>query len=121
MGNTKRRIFTKDEKEKILKKTGFRCGHCGMKLEHFNATVEHMIPISKGGLNDEYNMIALCETCNQSKSNYLYDTFRYYPYILDEYRDNYSRYQSFAVAKTYDKLLFGMEVKEYHMYTYEHK
>lgn len=69
---TERRLFTYDERVAILKSTGGKCACCGRKLTTKTLTVEHIIPISRGGTNDMENLTALCETCNKDKSNLLY-------------------------------------------------
>ena len=68
---TGRRLFTYDERTAILKSTGGKCACCGCKLTTKTLTVEHIIPISRGGKNDMENLTALCETCNKDKSNLL--------------------------------------------------
>lgn len=62
--------FSWDEKKHIALKSKDKCCHCGKKvyLGH-GATVDHFIPISKGGTNQDFNMIMLCETCNKAKGN----------------------------------------------------
>lgn len=69
---TGRRLFTYDERTAILKSTDGKCACCGCKLTTKTLTVEHIIPISRGGKNDMENLTALCETCNKDKSNLLY-------------------------------------------------
>ena len=69
---TERRLFTYDERTAILKSTSGKCACCGRKLTTKTLTVEHIIPISRGGTNDMVNLTALCETCNKDKSNLLY-------------------------------------------------
>lgn len=81
----KRKIFSKEEKEFIKLKTSGRCGHCGHKLTDDNTTVDHIIPLSKGGINKEENLICLCKECNLEKADMLADPMYYYPYLREEY------------------------------------
>lgn len=61
---SKRRRFT------ILKRDGFRCQLCGMSSEDGTKLhVDHLIPIAKGGSNDDENLWTLCERCNLGKSD----------------------------------------------------
>lgn len=44
------------------------CVYCGN--EAF-LNIDHVIPVAMGGSNDEDNLVACCEDCNQTKSKYL--------------------------------------------------
>ena len=51
------------------------CAYCwsGMTLDlkqPNTATLDHIVPKSKGGLSNVYNLIAVCYTCNQEKSDH---------------------------------------------------
>lgn len=85
---TSRKQFTKEEKEFIRLTTNGRCAHCGKKLSIDECTVEHIIPLNKGGTNDHVNLIVLCETCNKAKDDLIADPIMYYPYISDLYTDS---------------------------------
>lgn len=76
-----RRYFTKEEKSSILKKSGSKCSHCGKKLSIDTMTVEHVVPISKGGTNNDVNLVALCDECNINKIDYVVNPADYYKYI----------------------------------------
>lgn len=79
---TKERVlFDKNKKDKVLHKSKGVCSHCGRKLDLDNMTVDHVIPLSKGGTNELKNLVALCENCNQSKSNYVVDPEDYYTHL----------------------------------------
>lgn len=48
-------------------KTGKSCSSCGwkpLKGQEKYLHVDHIIPLSKGGLNTEWNMQALCAKCH---------------------------------------------------------
>jgi len=84
-----KRSFSISERQEILKKTKGKCAHCGCKLKPDTMTVEHIFPISKGGGHDEFNLTALCESCNFKKSNNLYGMEEYYKFIDKEYIEEY--------------------------------
>ena len=42
-----------------------------IKISHSTKTRDHIIPISRGGLNVPANIVACCYSCNQLKGNYL--------------------------------------------------
>lgn len=50
-----------------------RCGICGRFVPCDNFTVDHIIPISRGGTYDMDNLQAACYECNQMKYNFLPD------------------------------------------------
>jgi 5-methylcytosine-specific restriction endonuclease McrA len=42
------------------------CAHCGTGS---NLTIDHIIPLSKGGDNQVHNLQMLCEPCNTKKAD----------------------------------------------------
>ena len=48
------------------KKAHERCEICG----HYATTVHHILPVSLGGENEDYNFIALCEECHGKAHKY---------------------------------------------------
>ena len=50
-------------RDKVLIRDGYICYYCGQEAN----TVDHIIPISKGGISSEDNMIAACHRCNSGK------------------------------------------------------
>ena len=66
------------KKQQILDRCRGVCCHCGKEIkigEDF--TVEHVIPLSKGGTNEFENLVSLCETCNKDKGNDIVDADYY--------------------------------------------
>lgn len=61
-----------DARWRILKRGRYRCAACG-KSPATDPTVElqvdHVIPVAKGGGNDDANLRTLCAKCNQGKSD----------------------------------------------------
>ena len=54
----------------ILKRDNFRCQICGStQLDGVKLQVDHIIPVSKGGLTESNNLQTLCDRCNLGKSN----------------------------------------------------
>lgn len=51
------------------------CAYCSKPVK--KATVEHFIPLSKGGPNIKSNILPVCFSCNSSKNNT--DFFEWYP------------------------------------------
>jgi len=50
----------------VLKQGGF-CAYCGGPLTV--ATIDHVIPRSKGGTDEESNLVAACPRCNNAKGD----------------------------------------------------
>lgn len=73
-----RYLFSYQERAAALKRSGGVYACCGKKLTTKTMTMDHIIPISRGGSNDAENLIALCEPCNKQKGNVLYMPMGYY-------------------------------------------
>lgn len=85
---TERRLFTYEERKAILQSSSGKCACCGMKLTTRTMTVEHIIPIYRGGTNDAENLTALCETCNKDKGDILYLPRSFYSAMIGTPRVN---------------------------------
>lgn len=83
-----RKLFTYEERVEILKSTKGICAHCGKPLKTSTMTVEHIIPIMRGGTNDMENLTALCEECNTMKDNLIYLPQSFYMAIMGTSRYN---------------------------------
>ena len=65
-GRTK---IPKKTKEEVFNKADGFCEICGAPLTIEAATVDHILPLSRGGKNVIANYANVCEACNQRKSN----------------------------------------------------
>ena len=54
---------------KILKRDRNTCQSCGARAPEVELEVDHKIPVSKGGTDEEDNLITKCVACNRGKSN----------------------------------------------------
>jgi 5-methylcytosine-specific restriction endonuclease McrA len=54
---------------KVLAKHKFICYYCGTALVGSDATVDHLLPLSRGGTSEEKNLVASCRSCNSKKKN----------------------------------------------------
>ena len=87
-----REHFTLDEKEDICAKSGNKCAHCGTpNYAGYQMTVDHFIPLDKGGSNQMINLIPLCKDCNESKDNKLY-SMEYIKYLKPKYKQQIKDY-----------------------------
>lgn len=59
--------FSAEEWAEVKRRQNYRCPRCGRAEPEIKLTVDHVIPVSKGGRNDASNLQALCGRCNSSK------------------------------------------------------
>ena len=71
--NTGRVIASKAAKIEIYDKSQHKCAICGKPLEYIGMTIDHIVPISRGGANTANNLRCVCEDCNKIKGNRLDD------------------------------------------------
>lgn len=68
----------------VLKRDNFTCKYCGAKAPEVILQVDHIVPVSKGGSNDQTNLVTACQPCNSGKSDReLRDT-----QVIDAQRDS---------------------------------
>lgn len=53
----------------IFKRDGFTCGYCGLKPPGVILEVDHILPVSGGGTDEEENLITSCFACNRGKAD----------------------------------------------------
>jgi hypothetical protein len=65
-----RSLMTPSLRMTILRRDGYRCRMCGATASSGAALhIDHITPVSLGGLTNEQNLQTLCEPCNLGKSN----------------------------------------------------
>lgn len=52
----------------ILLRDNYVCQYCGCKVGK-NASIDHIVPKSRGGKNNYTNCVACCKACNNKKAN----------------------------------------------------
>ena len=60
VGLTKHRLFARDRHV---------CAYCGGHFHELELTVEHILPVSRGGRHDWTNVVTACRSCNTRKGN----------------------------------------------------
>jgi hypothetical protein len=67
-----------DQRARILARDGFTCQTCGLGAgdpdpddpqKKVRLHIDHRIPISAGGTNEDGNLRTICSVCNQGRSN----------------------------------------------------
>jgi 5-methylcytosine-specific restriction enzyme A len=60
------------------------CWYCGQKVGYHNLSMDHVIPLSRGGRSTKDNLVPSCKECNNKKKSLL-------PVEWDEYMDQLHR------------------------------
>ena len=66
----KRRQIIADERWKVYIKDNGICQICGKPLTYEEMTIDHIIPLVHGGVNQISNFQCACRSCNQFKQNF---------------------------------------------------
>ena len=67
-----RALMTSKLRQRIKERDGFICKQCGASVQkepNLLLEIDHIIPVSKGGLTTEDNLQTLCWRCNRKKGN----------------------------------------------------
>lgn len=56
-------------RSKLLQKTGGVCAYCAERMTAETVTIDHVLPIGRGGSDEWDNLLPACEPCNQRKRN----------------------------------------------------
>lgn len=97
---TKRKAVTKKTRFEIFKRDQFTCQYCGRSTPLVVLELDHIIPVSKDGGNEDENLITSCFDCNRGKSDNLLD--QVIPPLLDKMP---AMIEKEAQLKEYNKLL----------------
>ena len=65
-----RSLMTSRLREQIKERDNYTCKHCGVSIEdepHLLLEIDHIIPVSRGGMTTEDNLQTLCWKCNRTK------------------------------------------------------
>jgi 5-methylcytosine-specific restriction protein A len=47
------------------------CYHCGQRFKPLELTMDHLVPIARGGHSDKKNCVPCCKECNTKKGHKL--------------------------------------------------
>lgn len=53
----------------ILRRDNHACRYCGASAPDVPLTVDHVVPVALGGLDDPSNLVTACRDCNAGKSS----------------------------------------------------
>ena len=69
--------YTPDEFTSTCEEFSWCCCYCGKSVTEKTVTIDHAVPISKGGSNYIENLLPACRKCNSSKNaSELFDWFK---------------------------------------------
>ena len=57
------------KRTRILARDHYRCQYCGTRGGAFDLTMDHILPVSRGGSTSPDNLVAACFACNQKKGS----------------------------------------------------
>lgn len=52
---------------RVFARSGGFCTYCPVEIIETAFDIDHVVPLSKGGADDEDNLVAACPRCNRSK------------------------------------------------------
>jgi len=66
----KRPLLKARTRNRVFERDGGKCAYCnGQMLYDESWHIDHIKPVSKGGTNDETNLVLSCARCNLEKAN----------------------------------------------------
>lgn len=80
--------FSESRRKRIMEKSDGNCWYCGLELfetkrygpNNFpyeqEACIDHIIPKTRGGNNNDANLVPCCRSCNSSKRDLLLNEWR---------------------------------------------
>lgn len=60
---------TKKVKQKLWKEPDLKCAYCGIEVNEYTATIDHILPVRAGGTSEIENLAIACRKCNMLKAD----------------------------------------------------
>ncbi len=73
---TRRTPWPKGLKQKLMRRQDRTCAYCGYRRIASSLDIDHIVPVVRGGSNDESNLQVICRSCNQRKGMQTDEEFR---------------------------------------------
>lgn len=68
-GRTTRGSIPRSMRETVYRRDDYTCQFCGQRFETSDLTIDHLIPLARGGLDEITNYVTCCKPCNQRKAD----------------------------------------------------
>jgi 5-methylcytosine-specific restriction endonuclease McrA len=78
MSKTPRIPIPPEVRKYVFERDKYQCQSCGQTAKETDLSIDHIIPLARGGQNDISNLQTLCRTCNLGKTDRLDPRFRRY-------------------------------------------
>lgn len=76
MTKTPRIRIPQEVRKYVIERDRNQCQSCGKTALESELTLDHIIPLARGGKNDISNLQTLCRPCNQHKTHHLDPRFQ---------------------------------------------
>lgn len=60
-------MITSNLRNKVFERDNYTCMYCGASGDNISLEIDHIIPVSKGGIDNINNLVTACSTCNNKK------------------------------------------------------
>jgi len=78
MSKTPRIPIPDSVRQYVFQRNNYQCQSCAKTHKETQLTIDHIIPLAKGGSNDISNLQTLCLECNRKKLHHLDPRFKRY-------------------------------------------
>lgn len=79
---TEHKIMDPYTRRLLYKQYDGKCAYCGQHRNHKHMTIDHIIPLSKGGTDDFDNLQCVCKKCNGFKGDMLPEEFAWHVWTV---------------------------------------
>ena len=76
MNKTPRIKIPSSVKKYVFERDNYRCQSCGKSSTQTELSIDHIIPLARGGSNDISNLQTLCQKCNKKKKHHFDPRFQ---------------------------------------------
>lgn len=106
---SKRIKFSKEMRKEVYRKSEGKCLLCGKFVDYDDFTVDHIVPLAKGGTNDVSNLQCACKRCNSIKQDILPDELN--DVLVELITYNLKKKYNKKMAKSLLKAIFESKFK----------